>query len=138
MGTYPCSLPNKESMRYITEEHRANLDKLAAYLESLPEDYDRLKMAQFVTIDHSWAAYSYSPQFGAERFKTDCTTCACALGHGPAAGLPVDDYDRDWNDYSSRVFGVHPAHIIGRYMFDANWPDDHFAAAARIREVLAL
>lgn len=38
--------------------------------------------------------------------RHDCGTVACAIGHGPKAGLAVEEFDRSWYLYSERVFGL--------------------------------
>lgn len=132
-----------------TPEQRANLLTLAAYLDALPEGYDGFKMADFMveTVhddvldedDYYGLALHERVEVGTEH---TCGTCACAVGHGPAAGVTVADSDKCWFTYSNRVFGccVTPYKgeydEPGEYMFGVNNPDDPKAAAARIREVL--
>lgn len=62
---------------------RSNLEKLAAYLETLPVDYQHFSMRSYLTKDGSYVSYP-------EEANTaiDCGTIACAVGHGPAAGSP--------------------------------------------------
>lgn len=56
-----------------TPEQRANLEKLAAYVEQLPADYPYFDMRTF----------------GVDRYQDGdvCGTVACFIGHGPAAGV---------------------------------------------------
>lgn len=114
----------------ITDEQRGNLAALAEYLESGPAL--RFDMARFAA--------------DGERHEIDpeamlrCGTAACALGHGPFAGLPAKRQE-EWKDYAFRVFGVGPTDIGSQspaflWMFGGAWaeidnsPD---GAAARIR-----
>lgn len=64
----------------LSETHEQNLRKLAAYLLALPEGYERFHMASF------------------------CGTSACALGHGPDAGIPRQS--DDWMRYAAESFGL--------------------------------
>lgn len=127
-----------------TPEQRDNLLTLAAYLDALPEDYDGFRMADFMSGLDEWGDYE---DLGIDERvvvgpEHDCGSCACAIGHGPSAGIRVADSDSCWFTYSNRVFGCcvtqygYPANEPGEYMFGINNPDDPKAAAARIREVL--
>ncbi len=60
--------------------NKENLKKLADYLDTLPPDYIGFDMTFF-----------------------QCGTVGCAVGHGPAAGIPRK-YDEPWVFYSQRVF----------------------------------
>lgn len=111
-----------------TAEQRANLTKLADYLAALPDDYVGFEMGLYHE-DTVYADRAASP---------DCGTCACAVGHGPTAGIDPEK-DEWWDAYHRRVFGAGSIHVDGaqRYMFGTHNPNDPHAAAARIREVLA-
>jgi hypothetical protein len=71
--------------------------------------------------------------------KPSCGTVACAVGHGPAAGIRVYG-DTDWSDYADRVFGEMPENDF-TYMFGSSWSysdNTPKGAAARIRTYVAL
>ena len=70
----------------MTKEQRDNLKKLADYLirGKLKAGFD---MSMFM-------GSSIEP-------NPTCRTVACAVGHGPSAGIKKLD-NEDWNDYSER------------------------------------
>lgn len=115
-----------------TEEQRNNLAKLADYLDALPADYDRFNMSAYML---GADGYSTSPLRQAE--PNVCGSCACAIGHGPAAGIGLRG-DPSWPEYAERVFGTDEAATsAGEYMFGVDNPNDPRAAADRIRKVLS-
>lgn len=78
--------------------HRENLEKLRDYLVSLPEDYEYFDMGIFYAEEEEGVALGKVPQ------KTTCGTVACAVGHGPAAGImPLEE--EYWLSYAIRNFG---------------------------------
>lgn len=112
-------------MAEITQEQRANLIKLARYLFELPEDYEHFDMGVFNS--------------GAELpclAGQSCGSAACAVGHGPYAGiyaLPGEG----WRSYSYRSFCADD--LLWSFMFSDLWelPDDTpVGAAQRITMVL--
>jgi hypothetical protein len=125
-------------------KHRDNLLKLAAYLDALPADYEEFCMSDYNRDNHSNAPHyrSLNPR---ER-QYGCGTVACAVGHGPAAGIRVHG-DYGWDDYCFRVFGV--SDELGMYqdddsfdyMFGTNWTrydNTPHGAAERIRTYVSL
>ena len=103
----------------ITPEKAKNLDKLATYLEGLPEDYALFDMQ------------NYAKEEG-------CGTVACACGHGPMAGIKREGYEQ-WADYANRVFGVSALYRDWHFLFSGIWhliQPTHHQAAARIRVFL--
>ena len=76
---------------FISDEQEANLRKLAAYLLTLPADYPDFEMSDF-TADKSTPA------------TVSCGTAACAVGHGPFAGVAPLGTETDWSAYSYRAF----------------------------------
>lgn len=117
----------------IKAKHKANLLKLADYLATLPDDYEKFDMQDYMLDsegDIIWITTQNKPS---------CGTVACAVGHGPAAGIRVYG-DVDWSDYADRVFGYMTTDAFN-YMFGSNWSDyDNTpkGAAARIRTFVAL
>lgn len=161
----------------ITDRRRANLTKLADYLESLPEDYQHFDMEKF--FDHygecnlasgidqavvEAAALAHTDVFAPEaleqtlfatspdRFLNNCGTVACALGHGPAAGIPLAKSHIatkrikgqtivtgiDFESYC-KLFTRGETQPEWDFLFSGDWKgvdDHHWGAAARIRYLL--
>lgn len=144
--------------RWLTDRRRENLERLAAYLEALPKSYRHFDMGTFMRHD---GEHELDPKLDdqgvmvkdPQRFLSDCGTVACAVGHGPAAGIPlgrtfVDRHTTawsglksttiDWDGYSGRNFAPH-FESAWQWMFGGDWGSiDNTAqgAAARIRYVL--
>jgi len=78
----------------LTDEQRANLATLAAYLLTLPADYLGFDMLDFASDD---ADFAHVPA---------CGSVACAIGHGPKAGIEPFNGE-DWFDYTDRAFVMH-------------------------------
>lgn len=132
--------------------NRQRLEKLATYLESLPEDYQHFSMSSYLDAfggDDNKAEAEYARRNGG---VPSCGTSACAVGHGPAAGVympprmitkhPWNGMFRiDWDEYS-RLFTGEEQTCMPRWewMFSGDWDEidpHHWGAAARIRYVLA-
>lgn len=113
-------------MTDVSEQQRANLAQLAAYLRTLPADYPDFEMDDYVRGEHSQSLARIP----------ECGTAACAAGHGPSAGIaPLKG--EDWVDYSTRAF-ANPI-CEWSWCFDASWAKvDNTAhgAAARIEYML--
>jgi hypothetical protein len=121
--------------------NRENLDKLATYLESLPADYEHFDMSRYLLIPGGIGSIAAELAYGADpTILNNCGTAACALGHGPAAGIPAElepGYGIDWDQYAEENFtedgNVHD------WLFSSFWDgvdDTHQGAAARIRYIL--
>lgn len=111
--------------------HRANLEKLAAYLETLPSGYEHFSMFDYCNI-HGWASTNPTEA----DTVTACGTVACAIGHGPSAGIPPRPGE-DWDDYESRVFQLKNHEWM--WCFSSNWvsvDNTPQGAAKRIRYML--
>lgn len=142
----------------LTTEQRENLDKLATYLEKLPYDYKHFDMDEFIDLDGNPQfeyedelfnlKYSEFSRYARENGGVDklmignCGTVACAIGHGPAAGILLDEvYFFDgiirWRNYSHEKFIYD---FDGWYWcFGSVWKniDNHpWGASARIRYLL--
>lgn len=111
----------------LTLSHRNNLRRLANHLAALPDDYDHFDMAWFAwddLEDDTIAIGQFRPAL-----LCRCKTTACAIGHGPSAGIEIDpDQDINWMAYSARVFGLHtdthatPAQSRSwLYLFSERW-----------------
>lgn len=113
-----------------TPQQRQNLAVLSDYLRNLPEDYGQFSMDNYANNDAN-------PD---EVDTNECGTIACAVGHGPAAGLKPEP-GMDWDDYEQKMFGVglmreDDLHQAWVYMFGPNHPDDATEAADRIQTYL--
>jgi hypothetical protein len=120
----------------MKKKHRDNLLKLASYLETLPDDYEQFDMGEYMSERDGDCMEPLGPD---EQSKPSCGTVACAVGHGPAAGIRVYG-DHSWEEYADRVFGYMSGGSF-EYMFGASWSctdNTPKGAAARIRTYLAL
>jgi hypothetical protein len=137
----------------MNNQQRANLLKLANYLESLPASYKHFDMSAYARYNGD-SVLSMPPELYAvldpKTFLGKCGTVACAVGHGPAAGIELTDEEQAfrlmWYRYSARAFGAD--HYIRRssyymkvfdFLFSADWAvydNHHYGAAARIRYLL--
>lgn len=127
----------------LTATQRRNLVKLADYLESLPKSYKHFEMKSYFIrngITRADEVRYAKKNGGLDQFP--CGTVACAVGHGPSAGVLFRPGDIDvwgepnWNFYSRR-FCYHGAAFI--FMFGSDWSrvdNHHWGAAARIRYIL--
>lgn len=145
------------TVSHLTEENRANLLKLATYLETLPDDHKEFDMRHFVDWQSNpldskadtAARLAYAT--GAQPLH-ECGTAACALGHGPAAGIPfTEKYGLvqsgtvtypDWSKYSKAFVGNHnhrDHEAVWEFLFSSLWEDHDNqprGAAGRIRYLL--
>ncbi len=109
----------------LEPEHIANLEKLATFLESDQIPPPRFDIASYINADSAFKLVLNEEQ--QERFAyadtalsrnacillegenmtvySSCGTTACAVGHGPLAGIPTLP-NESWTDYEERVFGV--------------------------------
>ena len=124
----------------MKKKHRDNLAKLADYLAALPADYEHFDMDD----------YNRDRREGSRRHlyiqdrRYGCGTVACAVGHGPAAGIRVYG-DAVWASYCRRVFGIGRNDGRGgvnetfEYLFGSAWTqydNTPQGAAERIRTFL--
>jgi hypothetical protein len=125
----------------LTKEQRANLAKLADYLETQAQP-ETFGMREFYywpggeDDDDHWLSYD-DPT--AESHP--CGTAACAVGHGPSAGVAVMTEDQDWWGYAARAFGAHGriVNAVWASCFSFAWAavdNTPTGAAVRIRHVL--
>jgi hypothetical protein len=132
--------------------NRSNLARLAAYLESLPLTYADFDMDDFID---PWeeADPQLKVKYALENGGVGavCGTVACAVGHGPSAGMLFQKDEiisaegdegeprPDWWAYGRRVFGLTSGNPEFLWLFGAMWSDrdnTHRGAAARIRYYL--
>jgi len=126
------------------EDRNANLKKLASYLDTLPDDYNRFEMAGFLSYDGTTFGLSYDATTRyllCELPLNECGSIACAVGHGPNAGIcmtPEEAYHESFSSYTRRCF-IDTGTREFLWMFGGSWSDaDNTAkgAAARIRYYL--
>lgn len=133
----------------LTRTQRSNLAKLADYLESLPEDYSHFEMRDYAGLrETDPVLVKYARENGG---VAQCGTVACAVGHGPAAGIlfrrKADFYTRAdgtsvllWEPYSARfVPRDGDEELEFDWAFGSPWAfadNHHWGAAARIRYLL--
>ncbi len=127
-----------------TPEQAANLARLAVHLRSLPEGYREFEMAMYYhgrvnpdEVNHPYQLEEFNLHANKQAGYA-CGTSACAVGHGPAAGIPmlwVGARPESWLEYQSRAFGpdVYEALFHGSWSNVDNTPH---GAAARIAYVL--
>ena len=143
-------------MNISEAERRINLDKLATKLESLPLDYASFDMWGYYAGGESdylakmSNAVDYAQNNGGVD-KNECGTIACAIGHGPAAGVLatgecINAVSRlsheevatvNWSRYSNNFEELRSD--AWEWMFGSNWfnkDNTHRGAAARIRYFL--
>ena len=135
--------------------NKPNLLQLAAYLETLPADYESFEMGTFFGLgSYAWlyADADVEHRYGRHNGGVDkCGAVACAVGHGPSAGFLVPDHlfhvngRVNWTQYLDEFFieGYHnsvneddPEVLAFYWMFGDDWKHvDNTAAgaAARIR-----
>lgn len=133
----------------LTAKQKANLDKLANYLEGLPKRYRHFDMHSYHEAHDPSATLEQYADYAMNNggvTKHACGAVACAIGHGPAAGIlmtkrlanPGDYYRPQWGTYSFQNFA--PSGNHWDWMFSSEWTridNGHRGAAARIRYVLA-
>jgi len=124
---------------------RVNLARLAEYLEGLPADYAHFEMADFILEPKREELHRYALKNGGVQ---SCGTAACAVGHGPAAGIYVPEkFLREtgvnWTLYTYEFFvpddSGSNSSVVFNYLFGGNWTyvdNTHRGAAARIRYFL--
>jgi hypothetical protein len=112
---------------------RTNLKQLADYLAALPEDYAHFDMRVYY-----WH-YGVCPAFGQVKAGVydlhGCGSVACALGHGPAAGIEIPEDCEYWQDYIDLFTPVPDYAPIFQWCFDYDWKqvdNSHQGAAKRI------
>ncbi len=137
-------------MGKLTKANRTRLDKLATYLEGLPEGYRHFRMNDYVSgVRDEAKEAAYARKNGG---VTECGTAACAAGHGPAAGILMPrrlvtnkwgEWEINWHAYTGMFVGVEddgePVGHLFEWLFGGHWvgvDNHHFGAAARIRYLL--
>lgn len=103
----------------VSRTQRANLRKLATFLAALPADYSHFSMTWFFESADSSSEDDMPAHISPKQYNA-CGTVACAVGHGPAAG--VRPYrDLSWWDYAHRAFGAQVNSYLWYWLFDGGW-----------------
>jgi hypothetical protein len=123
------SAPNKKQI--------ANLRKLSAYLAALPKGYKHFDITGWYYVESDDDYDDVTPRKAAKISVTNCGTAACAVGHGPSAGIKIEDADRSWEEYCERVFGLPINCDEFRSVFGGENPNGPKKAATRINKYLA-
>ena len=119
-----------------TVQQLLNLTILAKYLQSLPKNYRHFNMG---TYAWAYGGMSWRDIVSGKEYLTECGSSACAIGHGPAAGIPIEYSDAYWPSYSKRVFGTDDSSTQeGYYMFGGLHTDNHREAAERILNIVEM
>ena len=118
-----------------TKTNKENLTKLRDYLAALPDDYQNLEMSCFAIAEH--IAANATPETG-------CNTPACAVAHGPAAGIRMSkrycyntgmyDFARYARDNFINLAG--DAGDLFRFAFSGNWPDSLAEVICRLTMII--
>lgn len=153
----PASQLVPRPLKLLTRAQRRNLRALAAYLESLPENYRHFHMARYFDYNEVVSAEQQTryARHNGGLAAMPCGTVACAVGHGPAAGIlmrsgelsyrtvPGGPLLPDWDYYGHQRFchcDTTPGQLLYNWMFMGRWAhvdNTHLGAAARIRYALA-
>lgn len=128
----------------IKPEHKANLTRLAEYLAQLPDDYEKFSMKAYCSTNDEYGYIEdddFGPDLAAAILANECGTVACALGHGPSAGITPTEDDNCWESYSENRFGLFWMSDGWAHCFGVEWAQDPEtntpkAAAERIYEYL--
>lgn len=104
---------NLAHLEHFTPYHIHNIETLAEFLMSADIPPPRFDMRDFMTTELRYELQErfvsdLSPRastlYAIPEVYNHCGTTACAVGHGPLAGIPALA-DESWNHYSLRVFG---------------------------------
>jgi hypothetical protein len=127
----------------LTKAQRARLDKLATYLEGLPKNYRHFDMSDFFHAEDVEGENALELNYGLHNGGLpSCGAVACALGHGPAAGVLVPKKMTyaggvKWSLYGALFIGDDTR--ADSWLFCGSWTsvdNHHHGAAARIRYLL--
>lgn len=120
-----------------------NLTKLRDYLMSLPRNYKDFNMESFMVIDDRELYMLSGEPMNIDDFRdyavpiiNGCGTVACAVGHGPAAGIKARKSE-SWNNYANRTLieDGDCEYDIWDWCFSETWAwldNHHYGAARRI------
>lgn len=127
-------------MQQITDFHRANLLKLADYLDTVAQanfDMGEYRLYRY-DDDEDW---DIADGLNPNDKEPECGTVCCAAGSGLLAGIPAIPSDYYWDAYIQRVFGVRmgDSDEVWSWLFHYMWKhvdNTPAGAAKRIRYFL--
>lgn len=120
----------------VDAEQRQNLDTLASFLEEKVRE-NLVNTPQRGGINFNMTYFNLGSDLPSKA-STECGAVACAIGHGPLAGIEALPRE-DWYAYGERVFGAEAVSPLYNWCFHAAWAyRDNTAegAAKRIRIAL--
>jgi len=135
----------------LSPEVRERLLRLAFYLDTLPRNYSEFDMDSFFEGKDDDVSGKLERRYARKNGGVAaCGTTACAIGHGPSAGIPVPDvfigkdsssgkWRVNWSAYGDLFTGPDNDMMIYKWLFDSDWSDvdnHHYGAAARIKYLL--
>lgn len=127
------------TMPDLTEEQVDNLYTLAEFLETLPPDYGNFEMKVFLRHRNGGGNNYITEKSILVQEQNVCGTVACAIGHGPTAGIAPSKNREDWWVYAKDKFTNHNNEVF-EWCFGADWSyydNTPHGAAARIRYMLS-
>lgn len=105
-----------------------NLGKLSGYLSNIPDESEsfsmRLYYGEYLAGEGLYEPDSRSVETVAKKENPDprsCNSVACALGYGPAAGIPIPDWVESWPQYMEASFGVVCPSRLSNFIFSCSW-----------------
>lgn len=111
----------------IFEEQKENLIKVASYL------WERRAIVNLKMEHYNDDAPGYND--AVIDGTHICGTSACAVGHGPQAGVEIQGFET-WRAYESRAFGIEHGSAAWYFLFGPGHRDCPISAVARIEEFL--
>lgn len=135
--------PNGHLSPDILDKHRDNLKKLADYLMTLrpgpaQEDGTEFNMTRWISRPGARANREFaSAIILSEDINGEypCGTAACAVGHGPRAGIPIEGH-KNWELYCRDKFVMSVFSEEFAFMFSGDHINCPHAAARRINYLL--
>ena len=127
----------------LEQRHIENLTKLANYLEKLPpENFDMFQFfAEGDADEMSIDGYAFLRPLEVTPRQQRCGFVACAVGHGPDAGIPVKPEHSNWHKYMrDQLIGTdHNLIELESWLFSSGWAkcdNTTQGAVRRIRHLL--
>lgn len=119
-------------VRLITQKQRNNLKQLADYLIKLPDDYNHFDMNFYFAVrpyDNIGFQEVKNPLSSSLKgYLHKCGTVACAIGHGPDAGIlpELKEYYSSWEIYEEEMFGAgnivyEESLLLHDWLFSHHW-----------------
>ena len=105
----------------MNEQQRENLRILSDYLIKLDNEPD------LSPVEFGMGSFFLDPDTAergvkvARRPRHGCGTSACAVGHGPFAGVEIPDGVLSWDTYTYECFGVSMGGLEWEFLFSPCW-----------------